>query len=76
MSQELGEDVAAETEVELWPPLGTGRLPKPGHDRFMSGARPWLGRLSTGRTQVSPVGKPLHNFPDNRETDPTGDMFD
>ena len=37
MSRELGEDAAAETEVELRPPLQTGRLPKPGHDRLMSG---------------------------------------
>ena len=55
MSRELGGDEAAETEVELRPPLGTGRLPKPRHDRFMSGrvsvtaVRPVIDR--SGRTQ-------------------------
>ena len=62
MSRELGGDAAAETEVELRPPLGTGRLPKPRHDRFMSGrvsvtaVRPVIDR--SGRTQFRPVGKP------------------
>ena len=62
MSRELGGDAAAETDVELWLPLGTGRLPKAGHDRFMSGrpsvtaVRPVIDR--SGRTQFMPVGKP------------------
>ena len=62
MSRGLVGEAAVETEVELRPPLGTGMLPKPGHDRFMSGrpsateAQPVIDR--SGRMQFMPVGKP------------------
>ena len=46
MSRELVGEAAAETEVELRPPLGTGMVPKSGHDRFMS------ERTSVNATQL------------------------
>ena len=46
-----GGDAAVETTVELRPPLGMRRLPKPGHDLFMSGS---LSATATA-TAVRPV---------------------
>ena len=62
ISRELVGDVAAETEVELRLPLGTGMILKLGHDRFMSkrlsvtAAQLVINR--SGTTRFIPAQKP------------------